>query len=104
MFEFSQYKNSITGTKNIKINKGLDIKSIVKGCFMSYYIIQVTKNLKILFMIYVNRCKERSQDNMGHTTDVRAQVFSKTQRDLAYDYGQGNSIKNTDHVWFVHAA
>lgn len=55
-------------------------------------------------MIYVNRCKERSQDNMGQTTDVRAQVFSKTQRDLAYDYGQGNSIKNTEHVWFVHAA
>lgn len=44
-------------------------------------------------MIYVNRCKERSQDNMGHTTDVRAQVFSKTQRDLAYDYGQGNSYQ-----------
>lgn len=45
-------------------------------------------------MIYVNRCKERSQDNMGHTTDVRAQVFSKTQRDLAYDYGQGNYQKH----------
>lgn len=31
---------------------------------------------------------------MGHTTDVRAQVFSKTQRDLAYDYGQGNYQKH----------
>lgn len=30
--------------------------------------------------------------------------FSPRLRDLAYDYGQGNSIKNTEHVWFVHAA
>lgn len=30
MFEFSQYKNSMTGTKNNKINIGLDIKSIEK--------------------------------------------------------------------------
>lgn len=55
-------------------------------------------------MIYVNRCKERSQDNMGYTTDVRAQVFSKTQRDLAYDYGQGNSIKtrNMFGLYMLH--
>lgn len=56
-------------------------------------------------MIYVNRFKERSQDNMGHTTDVRAQVFSKTQRDVTLTIvTMNNSIKNTEHVWFVHAA
>lgn len=43
-----------------------------------------------------------SQQIQGRITGQHGSY--KTRRDLAYDCGQGNSIKNTEHVWFVHAA